>query len=192
MTPALPQSAAALPVDPVASALADPEVGRGLLEHALAVLGRRLADRPAVVRSEEAGDAVQDTGLRALQKRDEYAPVVGPVSGWLHGILNKVLCERVRSLIRLPGQAPASRAAWERLAADLATHPADAVPDRLTASDYLAKLPAEHQEVLRLRFYGGLSHEELAARLGISPGNARVRLCRALAAAKAMAGEGGR
>ncbi len=62
------------------------------------------------------------------------------------------------------------------------------MPDRLTAADYLARLPAEHRQVLQLRFYDGLSHEEIAARLGLSAGNARVRLCRALLAAKVLAG----
>ena len=42
--------------------------------------------------------------------------------------------------------------------------------------------------MLQLRFYDGLSHDEIAVRLGISPGNARVRLCRALNAAKASPG----
>jgi RNA polymerase sigma-70 factor (ECF subfamily) len=192
MTPAILQSAAAPPADPVAAALADADVERGLLDHALAALRRRLTGRPATVWAQEAGDAVQDTRLRALQNRHEYVPEAGPVRGWLHGILNKVLCERVRSLARLPEQEPPDQAAWVRLAADLAPRPADAVPDRLTAADYLARLAAEHREVLRLRFFEGLSHEEIAARLGVSPGNARVRLCRALAAAKAIAGEGER
>jgi RNA polymerase sigma-70 factor (ECF subfamily) len=172
----------------VQAALDDPDVRSGLLDHARAILGRWLADRLAAVRAEAAAEAVQETQLRALQKRHEYDPAVGRVRGWLHGIMNKVLSETARSLCRQPAQALEDSAGWEQLAADLTPQAAEAVPDRLTAADYLARLPAEHRHMLQLRFYDGLSHEEIAARLGISPGNARVRLCRALTAAKALAG----
>jgi RNA polymerase sigma-70 factor, ECF subfamily len=183
MTPASTQPAAP-PEDPVRAALDDAEVRNGLLDHARAILGRWLADRPATARSE----AVQETLLRALQKGHEYAPAVGTVRGWLHGVLNNVLRETARSLRRLPAQGPADSAAWERLAPDLAPQAAEGVLDRLAAADYLAQLPAEHRQVLQLRFYENLRSDEIAARLGISPANARVRLCRALAAVRAIAG----
>jgi RNA polymerase sigma factor (sigma-70 family) len=104
--------------------------------------------------------------------------------------MNKVLLEMVRSLRGLPAQEPAEAAAWERLTADLAALAPEAVLNRMAAEDYLGRLPAEQRELLRLRFYEGLDHDEIAARLGISTGSARVRLCRALAALKAIAGAG--
>ncbi|HYT95056.1 MAG TPA: sigma-70 family RNA polymerase sigma factor [Gemmataceae bacterium] len=188
MIPAVTQSHAAAPADPVQAALDDPEVRSGLLDHARAILTRWLGNRPAAVREEAAAEAVQETQLRALQKRPEYDPAVGRIRGWLHGIMNKVLFEIARSLCRQPAQALADSAAWEQLAADLTPQAAEAVPDRLAAAEYLDRLPAEYRQMLQLRFYDGLSHEEIAVRLGISPGNARVRLCRALSAAKALAG----
>lgn len=190
MTLAAIQPAAAPPDDLVRAALDEPDVRSGLLDHARAILARRLADRPATVRSEATADAVQETKTRAWQKRHEYDPASGTVWAWLHGIMNNVLFETIRSLRELPAQAPADPAAWERLATDLAPHAANAVLDRLAAADYLSRLPADQQQMLRLRFYEDLSHREIAARLGISEANARVRLCRALAAAKAIAGTG--
>jgi len=187
MSPAATQPAAP-PEDPVRAALDDLEVRTGLLDHARAILGRWLADRPATVRSEAAAEAVQEALLRALQKTHEYAPAVGTVRGWLHGILNNVLRETARSLRRLPAQGLEDSAAWERLAPDLAPQATEGVLDRLTAADYLSRLPAEHRQVLMLRFYENLSGDKMAARLGTSPANARVRLCRALAAVKAIAG----
>jgi RNA polymerase sigma factor (sigma-70 family) len=188
MTPAVTQPHAAPSADPVPAALEDADVRAGLLGHARTVIGRWLADRPAAVRAEAAAEAVQETQLRALQKRQEYSPEVGSVRAWLHGIMDNVLLETARSLGRQPAQPPERAGAWERLAADLAPDAAEAVPDRLAVADYLGWLPAEHEEVLRLRFFESLSHHEIAARLGISAGNARVRVCRALAAAKALAG----
>ena len=110
------------------------------------------------------------------------------MSPWLHGIMNFVLIETIRSLRRSPAQESADPAAWEQLEADLDSDAAKTVPTRLDVASYLAKLPSEHREVLHLRFNEGLTHDEIAVRLGISIGNARVRLCRALVAAKLIAG----
>ncbi len=186
MNPAATQSAAP-PDDPVRMALDDPALRDELLRHALAILGRWLAGRPASDRIDKAEEAFQETYVRALQKRLEY-DLTRPVGPWLHGIMTNVLSETTRSLRRSAAQASREAAEWERFAVDLAPGAADAVPNRLDATDYLAQLPPEHREVLRLRFYEGLSHDQIALRLGISPGNARVRLCRALNAAKAVAG----
>jgi RNA polymerase sigma-70 factor (ECF subfamily) len=181
MTPAVTTPpAAAPPDDPVRAALADPEVRNGLLDHARALLGRRWADRAAA-------DAVQEAELRALQKCQEFHPARGAVRAWLHGFLLNVVRETIRSLSKLPAQAPQDPAAWERLAAAVGLDGTDAVVDRLTVNDCLARLSEEHREVVRLRFDEGLAHAEIAGRLGISVALARVRLCRALDALKAVA-----
>ena len=187
MNPATTQSPAAPPDDPVRRALDDAPLREELLSHALAILGRRLAGRPAADRIDKAKEGVQEAYMRALQKRHEYDPT-RPVGPWLHGIMANVLSETTRSLRRSPAQESADADAWERLAVDLAPDASEAVLNRLAVVGYLAKLPTDQQEVLQLRFKDGLSHDEIAVRLGISPGNARVRLCRALNAAKAIAG----
>jgi DNA-directed RNA polymerase specialized sigma24 family protein len=91
MIPAVTQAHAAPPADSVQAALDDPDVRSGLLDHAWAVLGRWLADRPAAVRAEAAAEAVQETQLRALQKRHEYDPAVAQV---------RMLTERKASQLR--------------------------------------------------------------------------------------------
>ena len=187
MNPAVTQPAVAPPDDPVRIALDDPAVRDELLNHALAILGRRLADRSVADRIDQAKEAFQETYARALQKRHDYNPI-RPVRPWLHGIMTNVLSETARSLRRSPAQESADADEWERLAVDLTPDAADVVLKRLDVASYLAKVPPEHREVLQLRFYDGLSHYEIGVRLGISAGNARVRLCRALNAAKAIAG----
>ena len=112
-----------------------------------------------------------------------------PVRAWLHGIMNNVLFETMRTIRRQPAQESADSAAWERLAVDLHAARRDTVPSRLDVADCLAKLPSEYREVLQLRFTDGLeSRRDSRSGLGISTGNARVRLCRAINAAKAIAG----
>ncbi|OAI53926.1 hypothetical protein AYO44_15610 [Planctomycetaceae bacterium SCGC AG-212-F19] len=186
MTPSGTQPAAP-PNDPVRIALDDSALRDGLLEHALSILGKRLRHRPATHRSDVAMVALQETCVRALEKRLDYI-VTLPVRPWLHGIMNMVLCETIRKTQGLPAQELKDVAAWEGLAIDLTPDVAETVPNRLAAADYLRSLRGEDRQVLELRFYEGLSHEDIASRLGITPGNARVRLCRALIALKAVAG----
>jgi RNA polymerase sigma-70 factor, ECF subfamily len=187
MNPAVTQPPTAPPDDPVRTALDDTAVQADLLNHALAILGRHRAGRPSTDRIDKAKEAFQETSVRALQKRPDYDPT-RPVRPWLHGILTNVLAETTQSLRRSPAQESEDAAEWERLAVDLAPDAAEVVPKLLDVAGYLAKLSPEHREMLQLRFYDGLSHDEIAVRLGISPGNARVRLCRALNAVKALAG----
>lgn len=187
MIPAVTQPVAVPPHDPVGKAMEDPELRDVLLKHALAALARRIGSRPTVDSMDKAREACQEAYTRALQKRDEYNPEF-PVANWLHGILNYVLSETVHSLNCSPSQASADPAAWEGIKAALDSDAAETVPCRLDAASYLAKLPSEHKEMIQLRFYEGLAHIEIAARLGISEGNARVRLCRALLAVKMIAG----
>jgi RNA polymerase sigma factor (sigma-70 family) len=186
MTPAVTQLPAISPDSPVSKALEDPETRDALLAHALAILGKFLIHRPSTDRLDKANEACQEAYARALQKSHEY-DLARPVRPWLHGIMNNVLAEMTRGLRRSPVQEPLDRAAWERLAVDLGSDVAE-VANRLDLDVYLAKLPPEHREVVELRFYDGFSHENLAARLGITIGNARVRLCRALNALKEIAG----
>jgi RNA polymerase sigma-70 factor (ECF subfamily) len=186
MTPAVTQPVAP-PADPVRAALDDAEVREGLRQHAQAVLGRWLSGRPLIVRDEAVAEAVQETQLRSLQKFQTYTPQTGSVRAWLHGILNIVLLETTRKLRGQPCQLPANKADCENLAApDLPAE--EVVLDRLAAEECLARLTAEQRELLRLRLIENLSHDEIAVRLGISPVNARVRLSRALTAARAIAG----
>ena len=75
----------------------------------------------------------------------------------------------------------------------------DVVNDRLIASSLapriaaaLQRLTPEQREVLLLHAWAELSHEEIAAALGIAPGTARSRLSRARAAPAIGLGEEGR
>jgi RNA polymerase sigma-70 factor, ECF subfamily len=188
MIPSVTKPAAAWPHDPVSAAIEDSEVQVRLLKHALAVLRRRLGDRPTTDWLDKARDACQETCKRALQKSAEYNPNF-QVHGWLHGILNYVLAEMIKSHACAPAQESAHPEAWEALTATLDSDATESLAAHLDLTVLLAKLPPEHKEIIQLKFYEDLAHAEIAARLGISNGNARVRLCRALAAAKKIAGK---
>lgn len=186
MSPAVTKSAAA-PPDPVGAAIEDPDVQTALLKHALAVLGRRIGGRPTADWQDKARDACQETYARALRKRTEFN-TARSAPAWLHGILNYVLAEVVDSFVRSPSQESAHPEAWAALAASLNSDAAEALPNHLDMASLMAKLSPEHKEIIQLKFSDGLAHSEISARLGISTTNARVRLCRALMAARTIAG----
>jgi len=134
-----------------------------------------------------AEDAVQETIERALRGHSSFDPEKGGVSAWLHGILINVLRNQSRALSRQPIQPPTDGHAWEALAASLPKH-VDEVAAQIDAAVYLSRLPDDHRTILHMRYWQELSYEEIASQLGISPANARVRLSRALGAAKLVAG----
>jgi RNA polymerase sigma-70 factor (ECF subfamily) len=58
----------------------------------------------------------------------------------------------------------------------------------LLLAQLLERLPEDHRDVLVLRHLEGLSHEEIARRMGRSPGAVRMLWVRALARLQVEAG----
>ena len=175
----------AAPPDPaVLAALADPDVLDGLRRHAVARLGVLLRDRPAAVRADAAAEAVQKTGHRALGRAGTFDPRQATAAAWLHGVLNLVLHEHCRELRKQPAQASVDPAAWDGLEARVSA------PDRLPALRALvARLPRKQREIVTLHHLDGLPHEQIAAALGTTVGNSRVKLARAMTELKRLAKE---
>jgi RNA polymerase sigma-70 factor (ECF subfamily) len=150
------------------SSTLDPGVLMSLLdgrERFVAYVARRLGD-PSL-----AEDVVQDSLLRALRAapslRDEER-----IEPWFYRVLQNAITDTYR------------RAAVERRRlAPLAADPAEPEPEaeREACECFYGLLPSlkpEYAEVLRLDL-GGEATEATAVRLGISPGNLKVRRHRA-------------
>jgi RNA polymerase sigma-70 factor (ECF subfamily) len=115
--------------------------------------------------------------------------------GWLHGILAHVLAHEVRRYagtqqrdvgreVSLEQELAASSARMGEMLAAEQTSPSAAAARReesLVLADALARLPADYREVIVLRNLEGLSHEEVAKRLGRGVGAVRMLWVRALA-----------
>jgi RNA polymerase sigma factor (sigma-70 family) len=137
-----------------------------------------------------AEDLAAEVFATAYRRRAVYQPERGSLRSWLYGIATNVVRGHWRDEqqlldldARVAGLTDAGRfadAADERVvAATLAPRIAGA----------LAALNREQRDVLLLHAWAGLSHEEIAAALGIATGTARSRLSRARAALRAQLGE---
>ena len=100
--------------------------------------------------------------LQRLKKHESF-------HSWLIGIAERVVRESIRAEKR------------ERLAIterSRATSPATPTPDS-SIRKAVEDLPEPYQEVVRLRYYGGLSCQDVAAMLGLPLGTVTKRLSRA-------------
>lgn len=174
--------------DPVRAAVQDDEVLARLSRSAHGLVGRWFAHLPYAERADLSRETVQEVVARALDRCMQYRTDEGDVGAWLYGILINTLRDRCRRLSRQPRQAPADASEWEQLAVELTGWRAETVDGRLDVEQCLQRLPAEHRELLVMKYLDDLDGEQIAARLGISVGAARVRLCRALKAAKDQLG----
>ncbi|MEA2314314.1 MAG: hypothetical protein QOI03_1006 [Solirubrobacteraceae bacterium] len=149
---------------------------------ALGVLYDRLASRAyrtafSVCRDREcAQEAVQDAFVSMWSSRATYQSARGSVSGWAMSIV------RHRALYL--AQRRTVRAAREEGASQLERQPGqDDVPGeyatragREQLETLLGRLPTAQSDVIRLGFFDGLTHEQIARRLDLPRGTVKGRM----------------
>lgn len=118
--------------------------------------------------AEQARDAVQDTFLRLCQQ--DEAEVRGHLAAWLFTVCRNRVMDVQRKERRM---SPLSELDLEMREAT-GPHP-DAAAATADASgrvlDFLAGLPANQRDVVRLRFQAQMSYEEIAEVTALSVGN---------------------
>ena len=153
---------------------------------------RFIARRVGVALAE---DLAAEVFATAYRRRAAYQPDRGPVRSWLYGIATNVLRGHWRDeqqLLELDARAAPDSLGPPHGPASFT----DAADERVIAlvlapriAGALAALNREQRDVLLLHAWADLSHEEIAAALGIAQGTARSRLSRARAALRAQLGE---
>jgi RNA polymerase sigma-70 factor (ECF subfamily) len=149
----------------------------------------------------DASDIVQQTLLEACRDLPQFrGRTEGELLAWLRQILAHVLAHEVRryhgTQQRDLGRevslndvlAESSRRLGELLAAP-GSSPSQNAAEReqeVLLADALARLPDDYREVIVLRNLQGLSHEEVAARMGRGVGAVRMLWVRALARVRAL------
>jgi RNA polymerase sigma-70 factor (ECF subfamily) len=141
-----------------------------------------------------ASDLVQETFLRACDHFDQFrGDTEKELMGWLRRILLNCLARLVEREVRAQKRDRRRQVSLEMLerssinleAALASPHssPSAQVRRRELAAlvaDQLARLPADYREVIVLRNLEGLPFDEVARRMGRTPGAVRVLWLRAL------------
>jgi RNA polymerase sigma-70 factor (ECF subfamily) len=144
----------------------------------------------------DASDVVQQAILEAYRSLPAFRGTTSQeLLAWLRGVLANVLAHEVRRYAGTQQRDPRREVSLEqelaessrRLAAALAADQSSpsALADRREQEarllEVLARLPPDYREVIVLRNLEGLSHEEVAERLGRGAGAVRMLWVRALA-----------
>ena len=114
-------------------------------------------------------DVVQETFLAVFQARRTYNPTFA-FSTWVWTILLN-LVRRTRE--RLAKRQVRETAAFQLRPATVSRHPAE---DREQLDHWLSLLPEAEADALRLRFWGELSFDQLAASMESSVSGAKLRV----------------
>lgn len=125
-----------------------------------------------------AADATQEVFVAAWRSRSRYRPDAGSLAGWLLGIARF----KVIDILRADGRAPVpvaepmssgrSAPVEDRAAADIA--------ERMLVAAAMSTLSERAREMVRLSFYEGLTHSEIAERCDVPLGTVKSDIRRGL------------
>jgi RNA polymerase sigma factor (sigma-70 family) len=125
----------------------------------------------------DAEELVQQVFVRAWKGRDGFDPERGSLGAWLLGIARRLIADRYASLDR---DRKVISAAESIAPPDTDVKSVERVVDRVVVGNELNRLPDEQRMVLRLAYYGNLSHSEIAASTGLPVGTVKSHIRRAL------------
>jgi RNA polymerase sigma-70 factor (ECF subfamily) len=137
--------------------------------HAVALLSCGSPDR--------AQEAVQDAFMSIWTHRARYHPERGQVAAWAMSIVRNRAVDLVRRNASADRRCDGSTGLDEGVPA-----PGNLEDETVEQDDAkglraaLRGLPSLQQEVIALAFYGGFTHSQIAARLGLPPGTVKGRM----------------
>jgi RNA polymerase sigma-70 factor (ECF subfamily) len=138
--------------------------------------------------ADRAEDLAQETLLRLWRKAGQYNPERASASAWVYTIARNVSVDLVRR--------EACAAAWLNEQGSFEEEDPDQPEQHLLVSERedlvrstLATLPEEQLRVVRLSFFDGLAHSEIAELLGIPLGTVKSRIRLALRRLRDALGE---
>ncbi len=140
---------------------------RGAYSLAYRLLGNRDA----------AEDLVQDAFLAVWRGGASYSPTRGSVRSWLLAIVHNRGVDRLRTAGAMSRRQEALRSMEERRPAAPDAQ-SEAIKQSLGAEirAELADMPDEQRRVLRLAYYGGFTHHEIAEMLNLPLGTVKGRM----------------
>jgi RNA polymerase sigma-70 factor (ECF subfamily) len=134
----------------------------------------------------DAEDCVHDVLMRLWRSGHAYSQARGSLEAFL------VVCVRNEAISRRRRDVNRERITRQRLRVVESTPPDDEpVVQRLDMARMIARLNEAQQQTVRLAYYDGLTHEQIAQRLDEPVGTVKSRLSNALRALRALAKQGG-
>ena len=133
----------------------------------------------------EAEDCVHDVLVRLWQRGHAYTPARGSLRAFL------AVCVRNEALSRRRKSANRLRIEHGTLAASSSEQsPEDRTEERMDVTRVLDSLGEPQRQIIQLAYYDGLTHEEIARRLGEPLGTVKSRLSNTLRSLRrALSGE---
>ena len=120
---------------------------------------------------ELAEEVVQEAFVALWRRAAQYRSDRGSVAAWLATIVRNRVTDAWRRAAARPSQVP------EGSAPEAAADAADlAVEERLAVRAQVAALPDDQREAIVLSYFGGLTHEQIAAANGAPLGTVKGRL----------------
>jgi RNA polymerase sigma-70 factor (ECF subfamily) len=123
-----------------------------------------------------AQDAVQDAFVSMWSSRMTYQPTRGPVVRWAMTIVRHRAIYLARRQSRTVGLDEGKARIEEQPAQDDVPTEFEARAEVRRLTLLLARLPLAQREVIRLAFFDGLTHREIARRLALPPGTVKGRM----------------
>ena len=125
-----------------------------------------------------AEDVQQEVFLEVWRRGASYDPARASLSTWIMVIARSRAIDALRKRVREPRDPAATLAVIEQIE-DPSETP-DELLERWRVAGLLRRLPREESQLLRLRFYDGLSQTEIAERTGIPLGTVKMRMVQGL------------
>ena len=140
---------------------------------------------------QDAEEVVLDVFMKAWRNASTYSADRGSVIAWLVMMARSVAIDRIRSRNAQPKTLDlASVTVPEPMGSEATPEQAIDQNERRTRIQLaLSELPTEQREALILAFFGGLSHAELAERLGQPLGTIKTRIRLGLRRLRSLLGE---
>jgi RNA polymerase sigma-70 factor (ECF subfamily) len=131
----------------------------------------------------DAEEAMQDVFVQIWDKADRFDPELGTPLQWVLRITRNRCIDRLRSRKRrdvlLDDLAPGPRPEWV-VAEESAESESWGPEETAAVHQAVARLPEEQGQALRMAFFVGLSHQEIADRLKAPLGTVKARIRRGM------------